>query len=295
MSISAKLVMELRQKTGLGMMDCKRALQATDGNIEAAITKLREDGALKAEKRSSKAAAEGAVLTASNDTAAVIAEINCQTDFVGRDEGFLAFAKAAAEAALALNTDDATTILASQANGFEGTLGEWRTQLVTSLGENIQLRRISLRSSDNGVGHYCHRNRIGVLVELDQNNAELARDIALHIAAINPQCIAPENVNPELIEKEKAIFTEQAKQSGKPDNIIAKMVDGRVNKYLKEISLVSQPFVKDPDTSIADLLAKNGGATVKHFARFELGDGIEIETADFAEEVKAQVAASKKG
>jgi len=291
MAITAQLVKELREKTGLGMMDCKKALTATNGDIDAAIQKMREDGALKAEKKQNQAA-EGIVITASEGNVAVVIEVNCQTDFVGRDENFVPFANALAQAALSAKTEDTAAVLASKATGFEGTFEEWRLSLISKLGENIQFRRIKVLESAQPVGHYCHRNRIGVLVELDQDNTDLARDVALHIAAINPQCISGDDADPALLEKEKAIFIEQAKQSGKPDNIIEKMIDGRIKKYLKEISLLDQAFVKDPETTVGQLVAKNN-AKVLQFVRFELGDGIEIETKDFAEEVKAQVEGSK--
>lgn len=289
MAINAQLVKELRDKTGLGMMDCKKALTATNGDIEAAIQKMREDGALKAEKKQSQAA-EGVVITASEGATAIVVEVNCQTDFVARDEHFLAFAKALTQTALSEKTEDTAAVLAAQAT--DGTFEEWRLNLISKLGENIQLRRIKRLDSAQVVGHYCHRNRIGVLVELDKDCDDLARDVALHIAAINPQCISGEDADPELLEKEKAIFIEQAKQSGKPDNIIEKMIEGRIKKYLKEISLLDQAFIKDPDTTVGQLVAKSD-AKVLQFVRFELGEGIEIETKDFAEEVKAQVEGSK--
>ncbi len=289
MSITAAMVKELRQKTDAPMMACKKALQQVDGDMEAAIKALREAGEAKAAKRASKTAAEGVVLAAaSNDgKAAFIVDVNSETDFVARDESFAAFAQNVLQKGLATNVADVEALSALALEG-DLTVEAARQQLISKLGENIQIRRVARLNAAGVVGHYCHGSRIGVLVALDQNNPELARDIAMHVAATSPQAIAPEDVSQDLIAKEREIFIAQAKESGKPEAIIAKMVDGRVNKFLKEVSLTSQPFVKDPSRSVADLL-KEHGATIEAFVRFEVGEGIEKETQNFADEVMAQV------
>lgn len=287
MTITAAMVKELREKTGAAMMACKKALEETKGNLEAAIEVLRIAGEAKAAKRADKTAAEGKieVAVAADNRSAFIAEINSETDFVARDENFRGFTEQVARHGLATKVKEVSALLAEKIAGV--TVETLRQQLVSKIGENVQIRRVALLEAPY-VGHYRHGERIGVLVALDKINAELAKDIAMHIAATNPQALNPEDVSPELVAKEKEIFSAQAAESGKPAEIINKMVDGRVNKFLKEISLTSQPFVKDPNKSVADLL-KEAGAKVQAFVRFEVGEGIEREAQNFADEVMAQV------
>ncbi len=288
MTITAAMVKELREKTGAAMMACKKALQETSGDIEAAIENLRKSGEAKAAKRAGKTAAEGKVTIAQDaaNGAAFILEVNSETDFVARDESFNAFVQKVANLGLANKAQDVAATLAITDNGQ--ALEVARQALISKLGENIQLRRVAYIESNGCIGHYSHGDRIGVVVALDTDNQELARDIAMHIAATNPLALTPEDVSPELITKEREIFAAQAKESGKPQAIIDKMIDGRVNKFLKEVSLTSQPFVKDPNISVADLL-KQHNTKIKSFVRFEVGEGIEKETQNFADEVMAQV------
>lgn len=290
MSINAADVKKLREHTQAGMMACKRALEETQGDFQAAIDLLRKNGEVKAAKIAGKAIAEGRVLIAANgdNTAAMMVEVNCQTDFVGRDENFVAFSDQLAEAMLKNNIVCTEKALTLKPNNNHDSFDAWRKELINKIGENIQLRRAVKLDSKGAIGQYCHSNRIGVLVALDKADEALARDIAMHIAASNPLAITPDEVSADLIAKEKEIFTAQAQESGKPANIIEKMVAGRVSKFLKEVALVEQPFVKDPDLTIAQLL-KQKGATVTAFQRYELGEGVEIEQQDFAAEVMAQI------
>ncbi len=287
-AVSASMVKELRERTGLGMMECKKALNEADGNIELAIENLRKASGLKAEKKAGRTAADGvvAVKVADDGAYAVVVEVNSETDFAARDTGFLAFVDTAVEAAFSAKSDDVAALLAA---GLEET----RQALVQKIGENIGLRRVQV--VEGGVlGAYVHSNsKIAVVVSLEGGSAEVAKDVAMHVAAVNPRVVSPEDMPEEELAKEKEIIKAQPDMAGKPDNIVEKMMVGRVNKFLKENSLVQQPFVKNPDVTVGQLV-KDAGATVKSFIRFEVGEGIEVEEADFAAEVAAQVAASKK-
>ena len=290
MAITAALVKELRERTGSGMMECKKTLVETNGDIEAAIELMRKKGMAKADKKADRIAAEGVTMVARSDDGkkAVVVEINCETDFVAKGDDFQAFAKLVTERALAVNADSAETLLAATSQeGGSATIEDSRKELIAKIGENITVRRAALVEASGVVGAYLHGSRIGVLVALEGGNEELARDIAMHVAANNPACISEQDVAPELIEKEKEIFSAQAAESGKPAEIIEKMVVGRIAKFLKEITLVGQPFVKDPDQTVEKLLASNG-AKVESFVRIEVGEGIEKKEENFVEEVMAQ-------
>ncbi|MEW5756633.1 MAG: translation elongation factor Ts [Pseudomonadota bacterium] len=290
MNISAALVKELRERTGSGMMECKKALVEANGDIELAVENMRKSGLAKADKKAGRTAAEGAIVikTSSNGKRAVMVEVNSETDFVAKNEDFISFSNTVAEMALNEKISDVEA-LAGMKMPSGATVNEARTALVAKIGENINLRRIVSASAENGVvGSYLHGGRIGVLVELEGGDINLARDIAMHVAANKPVCVSEEQVPAELIEKEKEIFTAQAAESGKPMEIVQKMVVGRVNKFLKEVTLLGQPFVKNPDQTVAQLLNEKG-ATVLGFVRIEVGEGIEKQTGNFAEEVMAQV------
>ncbi len=283
MAVTATLVKELRDRTGLGMMECKRALVATDGNIEVAIEELRKSGQAKAAKKAGRTAAEGVVSARSinGGKAALLVEVNSETDFAARDAGFLGFVEGVLDKAAADNQTDIAQLKAD--------LETTREALVQKIGENIGVRRIAKLEGDV-TGAYIHGNkRIAVLVALEGGNEEVAKDIAMHIAAVNPQVVNKEDMPAELVEKEKEIFKAQAEQSGKPAEIIEKMIVGRINKYLAENSLLEQPFVKNPDIKISQL-AKDAGATVLSFVRYEVGEGIDKEEVDFAAEVAAAAA-----
>ncbi len=279
--ISAALVKELRERTGAGMMECKAALVEANADLDEAVTVLRKRGVAKAEKRASKVAAEGIIVisVAADHKSAFMAEVNSETDFVARDTHFVDFANAVAVQGLNAKTQN-----------FVGLTGveEARQLLVQKIGENVQLRRAAFLESNGCVVEYNHGSRIGVLVALSKDNRALARDIAMHIAASNPRSIGAADLDPTLIAKEREIFVDQAKQTGKPDAIIEKMVEGRIAKYIKEVCLEGQPFVRNPDQTVGALL-KAAAAEVQAFVRFEVGEGIEKEVIDFAEEVRAQV------
>lgn len=287
MEITAGLVKELRERTGLGMMECKKALVDAGGDIELAIDNMRKSGQAKAAKKAGRTAAEGTVVVAveSNGKTGILAEVNCETDFVGRDASFLEFAQSIAHAALATGETDGAKLLAAN----DGKLEAARLALIQKIGENIQVRRIA-RIEGDVIGAYIHGGKIGVLTSLGGGNAELGKDLAMHIAASNPLVVNPADVAPEVIAKEKEIYAAKAAESGKPANIVEKMVEGSLRKFLAEVSLVEQAFVKDPDTKVADLVKKHG-AVVRSFIRFEVGEGIEKEEVDFA----AEVAAMTKG
>lgn len=291
-NITAVMVRDLRAQTGAGMMACKKALVETQGDLEEAVVLLRKQGEAKAEKRSSRVAAEGKIVTAVSDNAkqAIMIEVNCETDFVARDNNFIAFCDKLAEKGLAERAVTVDALLAL-ANDQGETVEQQRKALVSQIGENINVRRVVFVESDYPLGIYNHGNALGAMVTLDVDNAELAKDIAMHVTASNPVAIDETGVDEALVEKEKQIFTAQAKESGKPDEIIAKMIDGRIKKYLKEICLVHQPFVKNPDETVAQLL-KSSSAHVTELVRYELGEGIEKVTVDFADEVSAQVKGS---
>ncbi len=287
MSVTASMVKELRERTGAGMMECKKALVATDGDLDAAAEELRKSGQAKADKKSSRVAADGRIVIASDGTKAIVVEINSETDFVAKDENFVAFAEAVAQAALASGTTD-VGVLADESLADGRTVEAARTELVTKVGENISVRRAEIVESGGPIGQYTHGAKIGAAVALEGGDEELARDIAMHIAAINPTCIDETQVPAETIERERRIFSEQAAESGKPPEIVEKMVTGKLAKFLKEITLVGQPFVKDDKISVGQLL-KNAGASVTTFSRFEVGEGIEKKADNFVEEVMAQV------
>jgi len=287
MSITASMVKELRERTSAGMMECKRALVAANGDLDAAAEVLRKSGQAKADKKASRIAADGRVVIAQDGNKAVIVEVNSETDFAAKDANFVAFADAVAAAALASGASDVEVFAAEKlADGRTVELA--RTELIAKIGENVAVRRIGSVASGGVIAHYTHGARIGAIVALDGGDATLARDIAMHVAASNPTCIDESGVPAETLESERRILTEQAQDSGKPPEIIEKMVTGRINKYLKEITLLGQPFVKDPDVSVAKLL-NAGNAMVTSFVRFEVGEGIEKKEDNFVEEVMAQV------
>ncbi len=285
MSITAAQVKELRERTGAGMMECKKALVETSGDMDAAIENLRKAGLAKADKKSGRVAAEGAVIQAGDEQHSVLVEINCETDFVAKDSNFRGFAEEVAELALGVGSIEelsATTLASGQ------SVEESRQQLVAKLGENIQLRRLAhLKADDGVVASYIHGGRIGVLVAITGQDVELARDIAMHVAALNPAYRDVADVPPEAVAKEKEILSAQAAESGKPPEIVEKMVSGRLNKHLAEITLTGQPFVKDGDVTVGKLL-KGKGVEVLEFVRLEVGEGIEKEESDFAAEVMQQ-------
>jgi elongation factor Ts len=286
--MSAVLVKELRERTGLGMMECKKALADAGGDVELAIENLRKLSGLKAAKKEGRTAADGvvAVKVAPDNSYAVAIEVNSETDFVARDAGFLAFVNTVLEKAFSTKQTDVTALMA-------GELEAAREALVQKIGEKISVRRISLIQG-GVVGGYLHlNNRIAVLVQLEGGKDETAKDIAMHVAAVNPTVVSADQMPAELVEKEKEIIRAQPDMAGKPAEIVEKMIGGRINKFLKEASLVDQPFVKNPEQTVAQF-AKAAGATVKSFVRLEVGEGIEKAVVDFAAEVAAQVAASNK-
>ena len=283
--MSASQVKELRERTGLGLLECKKALTAANGDIEAAIEELRKSSGMKAAKKAGRTAADGVVAArvAEDGSHAVIVEVNSETDFVARDESFLAFVNQVVDAAFTRRETDVAALMA-------GELEEAREALVQKIGENIGVRRIAVTNAAEGiVGAYVHGNkRIAVLVELAGGDQDLARDVAMHVAAVNPQVVAPDDMPAELVAKEKEIYTAQALESGKPAEIVEKMIGGRIKKFLAENSLVEQAFVKDPDLTVGKLVS-TAGASVASFVRFEVGEGIEVEEVDFAAEVAAQL------
>jgi elongation factor Ts len=293
MTITASLVKELRERTGAGMMDCKKALVETNGDATAAAELLRTTGQAKAEKKAGRIAAEGRVEIVANDAEhAVLMEINCETDFVAKDQNFLDFAASAA--ALALQVKPASVDELLQAELPEGgSLEDARKTLIAKIGENIAVRRLELVEAQGQIGQYTHGSRIGVIVDITGGDDELRKDIAMHIAAAAPVCIAEADVPVDELERERRILTEQSEQEGKPPEIVAKMVEGRLRKYLAEITLLGQVFVKDPDITVGKLLQQKG-ATISAFARIEVGEGIEKKQEDFAAEVDAQVRASQQ-
>ncbi len=286
-NITANMVKELRERTGLGMMDCKKALAGADGDMEKAIDDLRKASGLKAEKKASRVAREGVVMTriAEEGNYGVLIEVNSETDFAARDENFLNFAKLVLDQAYANKDADVEALLSA---GMEDA----RQALVQKIGENINLRRVSRLQVDNAsngiIDGYVHsNNKIAVLVSLKGGDESLARDIAMHIAAVNPMVVRAEDVPEEVLAKESEIYSAQARESGKPEEIIEKMISGRLRKFVAEVSLLDQEFVKNPEQKISELL-KDAGADVVSFVRFEVGEGIEKEEVDFAAEVAAQ-------
>lgn len=286
--ISAALVKTLRDRTSAAMMDCKRALVAAGGDIEAAVEAMRKAGQAKADKKADRVVAEGliAVKRSDNGKRAVMVDINCETDFVARDVNFQAFAQQVVDCALNHNLHDVDALLTAATAQGE-SVDEARRALIAKIGENIQIRRVAPLESPGTVGVYVHGGRIGVMVSLSVASEELAKDIAMHIAAVNPVVILPEEVPQALVDKERDIFAAQAQNSGKPADIIEKMIQGRIQKYLAEVSLVGQAFIKQPDVTVGQLLAKQN-AKVLGFTRFEVGEGIEKKVDNFVEEVMAQ-------
>ncbi|APE05116.1 MULTISPECIES: translation elongation factor Ts [Alteromonas] len=290
MAVTAALVKELRERTGAGMLDCKKALVETDGDIELAIENMRKSGQAKAAKKAGRIAAEGVILTKVEAGRATMLELNCETDFVARDESFLKFGNDLLELASANNINDIETLNDAELNGSK--VSDARDTLVAKIGENISPRRVINVEGDT-LGAYVHGGRIGVIAILTGGDEELAKDVSMHVAAASPQYVKPENVPAEVVEKEKEIQIDIAMQSGKPADIAEKMVAGRMKKFTGEVSLTGQPFVKDPSITVAELL-KNNSADVINFVRFEVGEGIEKKTEDFAAEVAAQMEAAKK-
>lgn len=287
-NITAAMVKELRERTGLGMMDCKKALSAADGDMEKAIEDLRKSSGMKAAKKAGRVAAEGIVLTkvAEDGNYGVILEVNSETDFVAKDDNFLDFAQQTLDQAFANQDADVAALLDS---GVEDA----REKLVQKIGENINVRRVDRLKFDDAnkgiVDTYVHNNsQIGVIIALQGGDETLAKDIAMHIAAVNPMVIRKEDVPADVIAKESDIYAAQARESGKPEEIIEKMISGRLNKFVAEISLMEQQFVKNPDVKISGLL-KEAGADIVNFVRYEVGEGIDKEEVDFADEVAAQV------
>jgi elongation factor Ts len=291
MNITADSVKQLRERTGAGMMECKKALVETQGDLDAAAELMRKTGLAKADKKATRVAAEGTIAVQRSGEAAAMVEVNCETDFVARGEEFQDFAKAAATAALQAAPSTLEALLAAPHAG--GTLDEQRRALIAKIGENIAVRQFVRIANAGPVGAYIHGGRIGALVALQGGDEALARDLAMHVAAVNPAYIDATAVPADVLEKERSILAEQSKGEKKPPEIIAKMVEGRLRKFLAEITLVGQPFVKDEDVTVEKLLNK-AGAKVLQFVRYEVGVGIEKKQDDFVNEVMAQVNANKK-
>lgn len=292
MTVTAQLVKELREITGVGMMDCKKALSETDGDLEKAVEYLRKAGQAKADKKASRVAAEGKILISADteNNQHAILEINCETDFVAKDEKFNKFSESVLRALTRNSVSTVEELSGIEENG--STIDDERKKLIAEIGENISIRRFSFLNSNNTVGSYIHMGRIGVMVEVEGSQDEdLAKDLAMHIAANNPLYKDQNDVPAEELEKEKEILKAQALAEGKPEDIIEKMIQGRLNKYLEQITLYGQPFVKDPDIKVSKLL-ENAGASIKGFIRYELGEGIEKKKDDFVEEVKKQAGLS---
>jgi elongation factor Ts len=292
MSITADVVRQLRERTGAGMMECKKALVETQGNLDAAAELMRKQGLAKADKKATRVAAEGVIAhdVAADGRSAALVEINCETDFVAREHDFQAFAAEVARAALAHRPAGIEALQALKLKSGE-SIDERRRALVAKIGENISLRRSTVLASTSPLGAYLHGSRIGVLVALEGGDATLARDLAMHIAASNPRYISLADVPAAALAKEREILTEQAQKEGKSPEIVAKMVEGRLRKSVAEITLLGQPYVKDPDQTVEKLL-KGAGATVREFVRYEVGAGIEKKQEDFVAEVMAQVSAA---
>jgi elongation factor Ts len=289
MTITADAVKQLRERTGAGMMECKKALVETAGDLDAAAELMRKAGLAKADKKAARVAAEGTIAAERAGLKAVLVEVNCETDFVARGEEFLVFARAVARAALAAPADDLAALLATPHG--EGTLDGVRRVLVAKIGENISVRRYAAVTAPTALGVYLHGGRIGALVAIQGGDEALARDLSMHVAAANPAYIDVAGVPPTVLAKEREILTEQTKGENKPPEIVAKMIEGRLRKYLAEITLVGQPFVKDPDTTVGQLLQR-AGATVTQFVRYEVGAGIDKPPDDFVKDVMDQVKAS---
>ena len=292
-AITAEVVKTLRERTGAGMMECKKALVETGGDLDAAAEIMRKAGLAKADKKAARIAAEGAVVVAksADGRSAILVEVNCETDFVAREQEFQSFAAAVAAAALQASV---TGVDAAAALPLPGgmTVEETRRHLIARIGENITIRRLAMLAAPTVIGNYVHGTRIGTLVGLNGGDAALARDLAMHVAAASPQYVQPSDVPEAVLAKEREILAAQAASEGKPAAIVEKMVEGRLRKYLAEICLTGQPFVKDPDMSVGKLIDA-AGATVTGFLRYEVGEGIEKRQENFAEEVLAQVKAAE--
>jgi len=287
-AITASLVKELRERTGSGMMECKKALVETDGDIDAAVELMRKSGAARADKKAGRVAADGAIKVSVSDDgkSAVILEINSETDFVAKDGNFQTFVDDVL-ATVAQQNPASVEVLSTMMLGNGQSVEEARQALIAKVGENIQIRRFERVESENSIASYLHGARIGVLVD-SSADAGLARDIAMHIAAVNPQFVDQDAVPAEFVEKEKSILIAQAESSGKPPEIIEKMIQGRLDKFLAEVTLLGQPFVKDPEQKVGKLLTA-AGASVSGFIRYEVGEGIEKKVEDFAAEVASQL------
>jgi len=289
MAITAALVKELRERTGAGMMDCKKALVETNADLEAAIDLMRASGAAKAAKKAGRVASEGLVnVTISDDNKqAAILEVNSETDFVTKGSAFIDFVEALGSLALKNKPESVESFL-SQKLDFGETVDEAREGIIAKIGENISVRRVQIISTDTGIlGAYKHGDRIAVLTVLASQDSALAKDVAMHIAASRPECVSENQLSDDILEREKAIFIEQARESGKPDNIIEKMIVGRMKKFVNEVTLYGQSFVKDPDITVGDLV-KSNNSEVESFVRYEVGEGIEKKEDNFVEEVMAQ-------
>lgn len=292
MAIGAAVVKELRERTGAGMMDCKRALVEAGGDLEQASELLRKSGQAKADKKAARVAAEGTVLVkgTTDGNKYVVVEVNSETDFVAKDENFAGFAATVAETALTGEHADVAALMASESDGK--TLETRRQELVAKVGENIAVRRFQVLQSSETIGSYSHMGRIGVLVELQGGDSGLARDLAMQVAATSPRYVSAAEVPEDELAKEREILAAQALQEGKPEDIVQKMVEGRLRKHLDEVTLTGQPFVKDPDTKVEKLLAAVGASALS-FVRYEVGEGIEKKEDDFVQEVMAQASQSR--
>ncbi len=292
MAIGAAAVKELRERTGAGMMDCKRALVEAGGDLDQASELLRKSGQAKADKKAARVAAEGTVLVkgTTDGNKYVVVEVNSETDFVAKDENFAGFAAAVAEAALTGEYTNVAALMASESNGK--TLETTRQELVAKVGENIAVRRFQVLQSSETIGSYSHMGRIGVLVELQGGDSGLARDLAMQVAATSPRYVSAAEVPEDELAKEREILAAQALQEGKPEDIVQKMVEGRLRKYLDEVTLTGQPFVKDPDLKVEKLLAAVDASALS-FVRYEVGEGIEKKEDDFVQEVMAQASQSR--
>ncbi|EGL56028.1 MAG TPA: elongation factor Ts [Methylophaga aminisulfidivorans] len=289
MAITAALVKELRERTGSGMMECKKALVEANGDIEVAIEEMRKSGLAKADKKADRITAEGiiGIEVSADNKHAVMVEVNSETDFVAKADDFVNFVSAVAKKALEAQPADLDALKQLTLDSGD-TVETVRQALVAKIGENIQVRRFTSLNTDDGIiGFYRHGDRIGTMVQLKGGNEELAKDLAMHVAANRPQAISPDELSQELLDKERDIVATQARDSGKPENIIEKMIEGRMAKFVNEISLVGQPFVKDPDVTVEKLI-KQAGASIEAFEFFEVGEGIEKAEDNFAEEVMAQ-------
>ena len=285
MQITASLVKELRERTGAGMMDCKKALNEANGDIEVAIEEMRKSGAANAAKKAGRIAAEGIISIKKSDKNAIILEINCETDFVAKDENFIHFSERVIEAIDSQSPSDVEALVRLSIG--DKTIEEANQELIAKIGERITIRRFEKITTKGHIGHYLHGNRIGVIVEVVGGDEVLAKDLAMHIAASKPVCVCEDEVSQDILEKEKEIFLAQAEESGKSSEIIEKMVTGRINKFLKEITLLGQPYVKNPDQTVDNHL-KSMNASVLSFLRYEVGEGIEKKVNNFAEEVMTQ-------